>query len=563
MTRRGRGGGISRLEKIEHASLPVTCFSSVSSVKSVVRIRFSGSVHTCFPCPASLTLNGVKTILPSFHAWWPGALALALFAGLFPPARAGASDHQIGDTATNDITTPLRLIVLDPQRTAALRQAEAQRIAPFFRLDPSAAAEAEARLRAAFADARAQFLDKVEASFNKRKLFAPGLANARFARLIGSFQKQQKDFPLTTNLARLWALGDAGTVVVTNLAAPLREIMRRTLRPDVLPSGEKLSTPNIRLLPPRATDDTPLDLAAAEKLSRPFARSNLTTVGKARQELQKAFGPEDKVAARFVAGFVRANCLIDEDLTRQARAHKTNELYAADHYEPGQVIVPRGEIIDARRKLALDELQARTAPDEARAQAAEARQQAEIFERERDEEAARADAQTAAARRQTRWLAGGLAATVVVGLGLWAGFRRRPHPSLALIRPDATSDWRQRALAAEQRADQAVAIVRAGLLPHLARWWSQTVLQRLLGQRAQLLDHQHQAEREVGQLEARLIQLQAPLQERLRAYEERIAELERTLATKSEENRELLQAAIASTRRKLEAERARQPLAWN
>ena len=39
MTRRGRGGGISRLEKIEHAWLPATCFSSV---KSVVQLRFSG-----------------------------------------------------------------------------------------------------------------------------------------------------------------------------------------------------------------------------------------------------------------------------------------------------------------------------------------------------------------------------------------------------------------------------------------------------------------------------------------------------------------------------------------
>ncbi len=136
----------------------------------------------------------------------------------------------------------------------------------------------------------------------------------------------------------------------------------------------------------------------------------------------------------------------------------------------------------------------------------------------------------------------------------------------ALTRKQPADDvgWKERALAAEARADKATALLRARLMPQLARWMMTEVVQRLLSNRSALVSSQNQAEEEVAELEKRLEQVQTPLAERLRTYEKRIAELERELAAKGEENRELLKARIASARKKLESEKSREdPLTWN
>jgi DNA-binding transcriptional MerR regulator len=74
-----------------------------------------------------------------------------------------------------------------------------------------------------------------------------------------------------------------------------------------------------------------------------------------------------------------------------------------------------------------------------------------------------------------------------------------------------------------------------------------------LSQRSSLLDTQERAAADVAELEERLAKIHAPLQERLRAYEQRIRDLERELALKGEENRELIKAKIQLTKEHLEA----------
>ncbi len=92
---------------------------------------------------------------------------------------------------------------------------------------------------------------------------------------------------------------------------------------------------------------------------------------------------------------------------------------------------------------------------------------------------------------------------------------------------------------------------------------TQALVQRLLTQRSEILTSQQQAEREVAQLATRLENLRAPLEDRLKAYEKRIAELEVELAAKGKQNLELIQAKIEMTRKKLQVERSQEPLSWN
>jgi ATP-dependent exoDNAse (exonuclease V) alpha subunit len=88
-------------------------------------------------------------------------------------------------------------------------------------------------------------------------------------------------------------------------------------------------------------------------------------------------------------------------------------------------------------------------------------------------------------------------------------------------------------------------------------------MRRMLHERGSLVACQEQAESEIQRFEQRLLELHTPLNERLKAYEGRIADLERQLASRTEENRELLRAAIDTTRRKLEVERQTRSVSAN
>ena len=141
---------------------------------------------------------------------------------------------------------------------------------------------------------------------------------------------------------------------------------------------------------------------------------------------------------------------------------------------------------------------------------------------------------------------------------IWMGRRKGGSASTGEVEP-----WAERALAAEARADKATALLRARLMPQMARWMMGELVQRLLAHRSDLVNSQQRAEDDVAELEKRLEKIHAPLAERLAAYEKRIAELERELAAKGEENKELIEAKIESARKKLATERAKVPLKWN
>ena len=97
--------------------------------------------------------------------------------------------------------------------------------------------------------------------------------------------------------------------------------------------------------------------------------------------------------------------------------------------------------------------------------------------------------------------------------------------------------------------------VQSSLAPHLVDALKDAVVQELAAQRRELLAGQQAAAAELTELARRLEAVQTPMLERLRAYEQRIGELERDLADQSKENRELLKLKIDLLREKIEAER--------
>jgi septal ring factor EnvC (AmiA/AmiB activator) len=105
-------------------------------------------------------------------------------------------------------------------------------------------------------------------------------------------------------------------------------------------------------------------------------------------------------------------------------------------------------------------------------------------------------------------------------------------------------------------------IAQSALAPHLMQAVKDAVVQELAAQRNELLKAQQSAASELVELVQRLDKLHAPMNKRLHAYENRIEELEKQLASRTEENQELLKAKIDLTRHQLETERAGVGSGW-
>jgi len=290
-------------------------------------------------------------------------------------------------------------------------------------------------------------------------------------------------------------------------------------------------------------------------------KTNFVSLPRAKSEFQSLFPPEEHAAAAYASSFIKPNCVMEADLTRDMRSRRTAGIMAADHYEAGQLIAKRGQVIDRKTKAALDQIKPPAA-----ATVVTPAPVAATFPT------------PAKPARDFDWtivaVGGG---GVLVGLVfIWALTRRRAATTLLPVpvknvggelypvsSNPGDGSWKERALIAEERAQRAQDMVRAGLLAHLAQWLSDRLTRKLVTQRAQLMDAHQKAAIEMAELEARLMKIQAPLQDRLQAYERRIAELEKDLQMKGEENRALTRAKIQLIRKQLEMEREKSRVEFN
>jgi hypothetical protein len=105
--------------------------------------------------------------------------------------------------------------------------------------------------------------------------------------------------------------------------------------------------------------------------------------------------------------------------------------------------------------------------------------------------------------------------------------------------------------------------VQSELAPHLVEALKDAIVQELAGQRRELLAAQQAAAAELTELARKLEAVQTPMLERLRAYEQRISELEKMLSDQTQENRELLRLKIEMLRNQIEAERGNSRINFN
>ena len=481
----------------------------------------------------------VKFFRPVFST-----LALTWLSAAALPARELA-DYKLGDRAEADLATPVSLVVIDPEATAELRSKEGERVPVIFRFYPQAGAEVGAAFHKSFVLTRGNFLDAVEQSFDARKLDADQLAAEQFSRLIVAFQKKNPLFPVTTELARLWAGGESDQAFEAPLLASLGGQMTAFIRAtNTIPDGAKVGA-TVRVVSYADTETLTAQMVARHGTNH--SKTEFISFQRARTDLQGAFPPEQHAVAKYLSSFLKPNCTVEAELTTALRAKRTEGLSVTETFTNGQVIARKGQVIDRTMLAALAALKEKTAaatplvPPPANV--------------------------AAPVPPPNHWLiaavAGGVFACIIfVVLRL----RRKTPGTLLPARVDGAAvptlhagqpDWRQRAISAERQAEKAQTVIRQGLIAHLARWMSDTLVQKLLLQRAHLIETQQQAATEVDRLGQRLETIHSRMQGRLSVYEQRIGELEKELDTKDEINRELIQAEIQKIRRQMDAERVK------
>jgi len=494
-----------------------------------------------------------------------GAVALLPF---FPLHAKELAAYRLGDTAEEDLAAPVALDVMNPDATAARRTADALKTPAIFRSYPNLATNVLVTdFQIAFAATRADFLVTLKGNFSP-PLDDQQIDSSEFNELVAAFNARSKFFPVSPALAGAWARGDTGQEVQEQLLGSLLKMMHRPIGPDTLPAGFTLGD-TVRLAPVDSPDE-PVTLETAEQDGKLITGSSLTTLARLRMLLRREFPDNEQALARALGNFLAPNCVPDPGLTQQARDRETSQLVVVNHYNAGEIIVHRGQVIDAKAKAALDQLQDKTASARLGQQVAtehdlaqraqqqvleeHARTQLEREQAQRVHEQAQAEHErllklqeqvqglSLNVRTHNQWLM--VALVIIFAMSVLVFWQRRHRRHSALL-PARTVGL----------LSQNQVTVQPEFAPHLARAIKEALVQELVAQRGELIQAQRAAALEIATLVHRLDDLQTPLHERLRAYENRIHELETELTARNEENRELLKLKIEMIRQQIEAER--------
>jgi hypothetical protein len=466
-------------------------------------------------------------------------IAFALAAGF---ATAAVPDYKLGDVAQEDVITPVPLQVINPEATEALKIKVAQQLHLIVLQTTQTAGQAEAELRESIAAARTSFVATLQRALNGRAPRETDLDSAAYSKTVRDVARESpKDLPLD-KLAPLWVRGASDAAIVENLVQPVRDVMVQPIVASKTDSTFPANQP-VRLIAVKNASQPP-GIRELESAGQTVSSGKIISLWRARRLVETHFPAGQEELGKFAAAFVRANAQPDPGLTEIVRAKRMEGVTVNDTYDAAQVVVRKGQTIDRKALSALAVLREKSLIGTLQTK----------LEQEQSV--------VGQSKQQTTWIAASLGAVcVVLALILW---RRRARPGTALVplgmnpaligdESAADAAWRNRALVAEAKAERAHAAVRSGVLG----WMRERIFQTLSRHRAELLSTQQKAEIEMRELEQRLEQLHTPLQERIQAYEKRIAELEKDLAAKGEENRELIGARIAAARQQLNLERER------
>jgi 7TM-HD extracellular len=508
--------------------------------------------------------------------------------------RTGAAPaYNVGDKAAQDLVATIPFDVVDAPATAALKNSQGQGIAAIYHQYNGQTNVMARNFSATFDQAHQSFSKAVSAAYHQPTIDNPTIEASDFGYLVTDYNVQHKKFPLTTELAVTWARGGSGAELRDKWLKLLLAAMNHPVQPDKVPA-HFVYRKKIRVMPVTNVNEQ-FTFSDAWHHGHIISEDNLPTISSVRTKFRHQFSEADQPLASALTQFLEPDCFPDTAMTKDARDYSERQVVVSDHFDAGQVIVHRGDTIDAQALAALmamdkammpgtlnqqiEAVQQRAQQEHDLAQAEQERAQVEqqaaqqaqqqqqqaqvdraLAQNRADQERAQAEdmrqqalnAQEQAQEIRTRndWLMAALGTVSVLALLILWRFLAQRRAGASLVPATVPATLR--------RMDTPpVPSPAAELAPYLAQTLKDALVQGLAAQRAELLEAQRQAATEIAELVHRLDALQAPMQDRIRAYQERIQELQKDLAERTAENRELLKMKIEMMRRQIEAERAR------
>ncbi len=498
-------------------------------------------------------MNAAARIWPFFF--------LALWT-TFSVAAKELADYRIGDLAEADITTFVALDVPDTSANAQPSAGAMAKIPSVFRDFPQVATnQMTVEFSTVMSVVHGKFKAALQKEFSVATLDAPTVASPEFTNFAAAFITANNRYPLNISLAAEWARGGDGAEISRTFLARLLAMLRRPVCADQLPSdflvGEKFYA-----VPVARPEDVPA-LAEVEQHGHLVAASNLTKISRLRMLFRRGFSKEEQPFASTLAGFLRPVCAPDVALTEEYRRQAASATSVMVHFDKGQIIVARGSTVDEKAYAAITQLREKTS-----AQPKPVLPVASPVVVVKNVPPAKSV--PVPAPNYLGWGASVLAGVIAFFVVVKAAQPRRRAPLVT----QAAAISGQPILFAEvlegrmqiQPPASVTDILKTAppnLAPQFVESLKEAVVIELATQRRDLLFAQQAAAAEIADLARRLENAQAPLLERLRAYEQRIGELESELADQSKQNRELLQLKIDMLRQQIDTERTARPANFN
>jgi hypothetical protein len=472
------------------------------------------------------------------------------------------SDYRLGDVLEEDMVAPAVLVVPDPAATAGLKTSEAYKTLAIFRFVTDITNDLAGQFSNAFDTARSSFRSALQDSFHGAVLDHASIMSPDFGYLLTAYNFDHPSLPIPGRLAMDWAYGKDGEVEKATWLREICAFMQNPIRPDSLPGGFAPGD-TVSLVPVSRRDEVLTNGDLANR-ARQIPLSSMASLSQAQLALRREITrDEDPLLARALAAWLQPNCFPDPALTQETRDAAVRRMVVAEYFSAGQVIAPKGCVVDDKIMAALDQL--RQKPAEIPVISADQLQEAQVpvsgDSQASLDNAIMADPgpplpaatpdQLADDILPNLRLMGAAAAVAVIAVVLIQHLPRRPtQVSSVAVFPRGLESKHSPRLETE-------------LAPQILQVVRQAFVQELAGQRRDLLMTQQAAAAEVVRLVQRMDSLQIAMQDRLRTYEGQIQQLEAELTARKEENLQLIRLKIQMIRHQVNLETSPQRVELN
>ena len=299
----------------------------------------------------SSMLKSTLTLI-TFASWF-GALPVSQLAA---QNSEESLEYRVGQRARTTIYASDTIRLSDPGKHPDVFTEVRNTIPPLFGYRKIAANEATRALSRSWNDTRDSFLDSLQQVFGKRSFRTSEITSGSFQSLIDSFQATNRGFPVTDELARRWAVNDLANDRLGRLSGHIEDFMTAYfIRPENNPAIASISHSDADLI--TIADQAPesLDDLNGFPQARVAIRQFLS-MQRAQQVFSSQTRIPDQAVKAHLTELIRPNIEYLESLSIQRWVDAQSKLKNEIVFEKGSVVVEQGQRITPVIKEALDHM---------------------------------------------------------------------------------------------------------------------------------------------------------------------------------------------------------------